>query len=188
LPSGRIPGKTAILDCLRSYRNLIGEPVAVMCSAQLKAAVFDQEYQSLGDLDCWLRLLEHGDLFVIDKPLVKFLQHEGSATMSMMKNLDWVLDFYRLSRQYERYLVELGVSRDQYCMRFTELAGTLIDKMVQSGKLEMQELDGFREVAFYSMRRSAQLAFKSREYDSVVTSTSWRITEPLRQIMRLLAK
>jgi hypothetical protein len=98
--------------------------------------------------------------------------------------MDWVLDFYRLSRQYESELQTLGVSREEYCMKFTELSGALIDQMVRSGNLQVSELDGFREVAYYSMRRCAELAFKSREYDAVINSTSWRITEPLRFVMR----
>jgi glycosyltransferase involved in cell wall biosynthesis len=186
--AGRSPGRAVILECLKSYRNLIGEPVAVMCDESIKKFPFDSSFHSLGDLDCWLRLLETGDLFHIDRPLVKFHQHEASATMSMMKNMDWVLDFYQLSKRYEKYLSDLQISRDQYCMRFTELAGTLIDKMVQSGKLNVNELDGFREVAYYSMRRCAELSFKSREYDSVIQSTSWRMTEPLRGLIKLLQR
>ncbi|HEY9777999.1 MAG TPA: glycosyltransferase [Planktothrix sp.] len=188
LPPGRVDGKKALLQCLGSYRNLIGEPVAVMFNAKFKDLLFDENYQSLGDLDYWLRILEHGDLFNIAEPLVTFRQHSESKTMALMKNMDWVLDFYRLSKQYERYLKELGISRDEYCMRFTELAGTLIDELVKAGKLQIDSLDGYREVAYYSMRRSAQLAYKSREYDSVTASTSWRITEPLRFIMRQLGR
>jgi glycosyltransferase involved in cell wall biosynthesis len=186
LPPGRIGGKEALLRCLKSYRNLIGEPVSVLFDARYKNLAFDPAYCSLGDLDYWLRLLAHGDLFHICEPLVTFREHQGSVTSTLLKNMDWVLDFYRLSRQYEAELETLGVSREQYCMRFTELSGALIDQMVRSGKLQVSELDGFREVAYYSMRRCAELAWKSREYDAVINSTSWRITEPLRYLMRQL--
>ncbi|HEY9720059.1 MAG TPA: glycosyltransferase [Trichormus sp.] len=184
LPAGRVAGKEAVLRCLKSYRNLIGEPVSVLFDGRYKNLAFDTGYCSLGDLDYWLRLLAHGDLFHIAEPLVIFREHQASATSTLLKNMDWVLDFYRLSRQYEAELLALGVSREQYCMRFTELSGGLIDQMVRSGKLQVNELDGFREVAYYSMRRCAELAYKSREYDAVINSTSWRITEPLRSIMR----
>jgi glycosyltransferase involved in cell wall biosynthesis len=188
LPPGRTDGKSVILSCLHSYRNLIGEPVAVMFDAKLKDLQFDTQYASLGDLDCWFRILQHGDLFHIDTPLVTFRQHLDSTTMALLKNLDWVVDFFRLSRQYNNYLEQLGITRDAYCMGFTELAGSFIDKMVKDGKLKMDDLDGFREVAFYSMLRCSQLSFKSREYDSVMASTSWRITEPLRSLMRMIGR
>jgi len=183
LASGRIKGGDAILGCLRSYRNLIGEPVSVLFDARYKDLGFDTNYHSLGDLDYWLRLLEKGDLFHIAEPLVFFREHQSSATSTLLKNMDWVLDFYRLSKQYERYLKELALSREEYCMRFTELAGALIDQLVRAGKLQIEQLDGFREVAYYSMRRCAELSFKGREYDAVVNSTSWRITGPLRYLM-----
>ena len=188
LPDGRINGKEAIHRCLGSFRNLIGEPVAVMFAAASKDLLFDERYQSLGHLDYWLRILEHGDLFHIGEELVTFRQHSQSQTASLMKNMDWVLDFYRLSKQYERYLEELGMSRDEYCMRFTELAGALIDELVKAGRLDVDELEGYREVAYYSMRRCAQLAGKGREYDAVTRSTSWRITQPLRFIMQQLSR
>ncbi len=178
LAPGRSKGKAVILECLSSYRNLIGEPVAVMCDQTLKQIPFDTEFHSLGDLDCWMRVLETGDAFYIDKRLVRFRQHSGTATTSMMENMDWLLDFYLLSKKYEKYLRELKVTRDQYCMRFTDLAGTLIDKLITSGKLNIDDLDGYREVAYFAMRRCAELSYKSREYDAVVGSTSWRITSP----------
>jgi glycosyltransferase involved in cell wall biosynthesis len=186
LRPGRSKGRGIILECLQSYRNLIGEPVAVMCTKNLKETPFDSEFRSLGDLDCWLRLLSRGDLVYLNEPLVSFRQHEQSATMSLMKNMDWVLDFYLLAKRYSQYLKELGISYDEYCMRFTELAGTFIDQLVRGGKLHVDELDGYREVAYYSMRRCAELSFKSREYDAVVGSTSWRITAPLRRLINMI--
>jgi glycosyltransferase involved in cell wall biosynthesis len=187
LPAGRVTGKQARQACLRTFRNLIGEPVTVMFGAEFKDLLFDETYYSLGDLDYWLRILSAGDLFHISEKLVTFRQHQDSETVSRMKNMDWVLDFFRLSKQYEDTLKEIGLTREQFLMRFSELAGELIDQLVAAGKLNMEDLDGFREVAFYSMRHCGQLAFKGREYDSVKASTSWRITEPLRFIMRHLA-
>ncbi len=183
LQAGRTRGKRAILECLRSYRNLVGEPVAVMFRAWAKELKFKTTYRSLGDLEFWMRILERGDVWHIEKQLVSFKQHENSETMRLLENLDWVPDFFLLSKEYKSYFSELGIERDEYCMRFAELAGGLIQKMEHEGRLKISELDGFREVAYFAMKRSAQLGFKSREYDSVVNSTSWRLTKPLRAVM-----
>jgi len=183
LQGQRTNGKSAILQCLRSYRNLIGEPVAVMFRASAKDLKFKTTYRSLGDLELWMRILERGDVWHIEKQLVSFKQHGSSETTKLLENLDWVPDFYLLSKEYKSYLSELGIERDEYCMRFAELAGGLIQKMQQEGRLKIGELDGFREVAYFAMKRCAELGFKSREYDSVVNSTSWRLTKPLRAVM-----
>jgi len=187
IDAGRSSGKQVILQCLRTFRNLIGEPVSVMFRTGKVTLLFDEQYASLGDLDLWLRLLECGDLYHLKEPLVTFRQHDESQTATLLKNMDWVLDFYRLSKQYARYLSEIGTTRDEYCMRFAELSGGLIDELVSQGRLEISAMDGYREVAYFSMRRCAQLAFKSREYDSMLNSTSWRITKPLRSLMRRLS-
>ncbi|MGH9553311.1 MAG: glycosyltransferase family 2 protein [Terriglobales bacterium] len=185
LPQGRVQGKEAILQCLSTQRNLIGEPVSVMFPARLKGTGFDTGYHSLGDLDYWFRLIEQGDLHYLSEELVTFRQHPGSSTSELLRNMDWVLDFFQLSKTYEKYLSELGSNRDQFCLRFVESAGTLIDQLSKAGKLEVGDLSGYREVAYFAMRRCAELGCKSREYDSVVQSTSWRITEPLRSLVKM---
>lgn len=193
LVPGRHSGPTVTEACLRTYRNLIGEPVTVMFRANRENPdsarfCFDVQYYSLGDLDFWLRLLELGDMYYLPETLITFREHGGSATASLLRSFDWVLDFFRLGHQYEHHLKRIGISKEQFFMGFIDSAGGLVDHMLERGKLSVDELEGFKEVAFYSMRRSAQLATKSRAYDAVINSTSWRVTEPLRAIMTQLGR
>lgn len=184
LAPGKISGSDAIRQCLSEQCNLIGEPVAVMFPRRLLGTGFDTSYHSLGDLDLWLRLCRQGAVVHLAETLVTFQEHDGSTTSNLLRNMDWVLDFFRLSKAYEQEIAETGATREQFCLRFVEDAGTLIDELIKQGRLEMDELDGYREVAFYAMRRCAELGFKSREYDAIVRSTSWRITRPVRFVMR----
>lgn len=184
LRDGLNQGKDVISLCLRSYRNLIGEPSCVMFPSQHRTFSFDAKFESLGDLDLWIRLLQRGNLVYEPSNLILFRQHQDSTTMKLLKNMEWISDFYLLARKHQSHLAELGISIDEYCMSFSDLAGGLIDRLVQEGKLNVDDLSGTAAVAYYSLRRCAQLSFKSREYDSVINSTSWRLTQPLRAIMR----
>ncbi|HEY9711914.1 MAG TPA: hypothetical protein V6C72_00500, partial [Chroococcales cyanobacterium] len=188
LRAGLHDGKEAIKKCLQLYRNLIGEPVAVMFDARFAAAGFDDSYYSLGDLDLWFRILEKSDLYFIDEPLVTFRRHSESATARMLEDMTWVLDFFRLGKQYGSYLKELQISERDYFSGFIDLAGTLIERLSRDADLSVRGLSGFKEVAYYAMLRAAEVSAKAREYDSVVNSTSWRITSPLRSLKTRLDK
>jgi hypothetical protein len=167
---------------------LVGEPVAVLFNAKHIGKGFNDSYFSLGDLEYWFRILERGDLYYISDPLVTFRQHPGSATSKMLEDMTWILDFFRLGKDYKSYLEEDGISEQEYIDSFIDLAGSLIDRLVVDSNLTVRNLSGFKEVAFFAMRRAANLAAKSREYDSVVNSTSWRITEPLRNLKTRMEK
>lgn len=58
LPPGVVKGRNVIEQCLRSYRNLVGEPVAVMFDAKRIGLGFSENYYSLGDLEYWFRILQ----------------------------------------------------------------------------------------------------------------------------------
>lgn len=96
--------------------------------------------------------------------------------------MTWVLDFFKLGKDYEEQINRIGMTKEEFFVGFLERAGELIDRLVSSHELTVKNLSGFKEVAFYSMRRAAQLAVKGRAHDSLLKSTSWRITSPLRYI------
>jgi glycosyltransferase involved in cell wall biosynthesis len=182
LPPGLIKGRTVIEESLRSYRNLVGEPVTVLFDAKRVGKGFSESYYSLGDLEFWFRILKKSDAFHVPDELVTFRQHPESTTFKKLEDMTWVLDFFRLGKEYAEYLNRIGITEEEFFVGFLERAGELIDRLVNSSELNVKNLSGFKEVAFYSMRRAAQLAAKGRAYDALVNSTSWRITSPLRYI------
>src|SRR5947209_672609 len=75
-------GAEMIEQCLRSGTNTIGEPVAVLFrSATLgRRDLFEPAITYCTDLDLWLRLLAHGDLYYIPEPKGSYRIHQAAAT------------------------------------------------------------------------------------------------------------
>jgi glycosyltransferase involved in cell wall biosynthesis len=179
LARGLNPGKLVMLKCLAQYRNLVGEPVAVMFRKELNEQ-FSRDYRSIGDLELWFRLLHKGDLFYIPEPLVTFREHPESKTSELLKDIDWVLDFPRLSRDYSQYLALLGIDRTSYCTRFLELAAPLVRDYSNTDSFFVDSLPPYKELAYYLLRRFPAALDGESNYQSVLKSTSWRVTKPLR--------
>jgi glycosyltransferase involved in cell wall biosynthesis len=78
--SGRVPGDAAIRATVRAGTNVFGEPAAVLVRTESvrQAGGFNPRYQFCLDLDLWCRLLQTGDLFVIDDALCGFRVSAGS--------------------------------------------------------------------------------------------------------------
>lgn len=182
LPRGLNRGKQVILSCLTEYRNLVGEPVTVMFRNKHRHMQFNEAYLSLGDLELWFRFLAHGDLVYVPDSLVSFRDHKESTTQTLLQDLDWVLDFLRLSREYENYLQELGIARQDYCMRFIELASPLVEANIRTDEEFVDALPLHKELAYYLIRRLPSALEGQANYQSVLSSTSWKVTRPLRLI------
>jgi glycosyltransferase involved in cell wall biosynthesis len=185
LALGLNPGKLVMLKCLAQYRNLVGEPVAVMFRRGLDEE-FSRDYRSIGDLELWFRLLHKGDLFYIPEPLVTFREHAESRTSELLKDIDWVLDFPRLSRDYSQYLALLGIDRTSYCTRFLELAAPLVRDYSNSDSFFVDSLPPYKELAYYLLRRFPAALDGESNYQSVLKSTSWKVTKPLRMFKKKL--
>jgi glycosyltransferase involved in cell wall biosynthesis len=185
LARGLNPGKLVILKCLAQYRNLVGEPVAVMFRRALDEQ-FSRDYRSIGDLELWFRLLNKGDLFYIPEPLVTFREHAESKTSELLKDIDWVLDFPRLSREYSQYLALLGIDRTSYCTRFLELAAPLVRDYSKTDSFFVDSLPPYKELAYYLLRRIPAALDGESNYNSVLKSTSWKVTKPLRMFKKKL--
>jgi glycosyltransferase involved in cell wall biosynthesis len=186
LAAGLSSGKTVIEACLKNYRNLVGEPVSVMFRRNDRAMKFDYEYLSLGDLDLWLRLLEAGDFVFIDEPLVQFRQHQGSQTQRLLTDVDWVLDFLRLSRVYEKHLTDMKIDRAEYCAKFVDLAAPLVAANVSKTRDYIDSLAPHKELAYYLLRRLPRAIDGENNYNAVLQSTSWKLTQPVRAISKRL--
>ena len=72
--AGVVPGDEAIRHTVLSGTNTLGEPAAVMVRAEVLARCgpFSDKLPYVIDLDMWLRVLAHGDLFALDETLCAF--------------------------------------------------------------------------------------------------------------------
>lgn len=64
------------------FRNWIGEPTAVLLRTELAREVggFNLQLKQRVDTELWLRLMCHGDVAFLNKPLATFRLHSASAT------------------------------------------------------------------------------------------------------------
>lgn len=71
---GRVSGREAGQAMVRRGGNLVGEPCAALLrmSAVAQAGGFCEGNPYSIDMEMWLRLLEVGDLFVLDRPVANF--------------------------------------------------------------------------------------------------------------------
>ena len=85
--TGLYPGRKAVRDGLLTGTNTIGDPVAVMFRADAlkKAGPFEPAVVYCTDVDLWLRILLHGDLYFINEPLAFYRIHKG-ATGKKLRN------------------------------------------------------------------------------------------------------
>jgi len=80
-PDGyRGEGTGVINRCLRTQRNLIGEPTAVMFRKSQSERGFDRRYRQIVDLEMWFHLLEQGRFAFLGEPLCGFRLHPEQQT------------------------------------------------------------------------------------------------------------
>jgi glycosyltransferase involved in cell wall biosynthesis len=80
LAPGIYDGPRLIARCLRTRRNLIGEPSAVMFRRASAERGFDPDYRQMVDLEMWLHQLLQGRLAYTSVPLCAFRQHDEQQT------------------------------------------------------------------------------------------------------------
>ena len=99
--SGLYPGDEAIRKSLLAGTNTIGDPVAVMFRAELlqKSGLFEPTVVYYTDIDLWLRLLLHGDLYFIHEPLAFYRIHKASTGTNLRNEA--VSDFQRVVERLE---------------------------------------------------------------------------------------
>lgn len=80
---GVIPARTVLRNCIQRGTNLIGEPGAVLFRTELgrRAGGFDASIGNVTDLDCWFRLLLHGDAYCLPERLASFRVAHGSWSL-----------------------------------------------------------------------------------------------------------
>ena len=93
---GVYDGAETIRRCIHSGTNMIGEPVAVLFRAATvgRHDLFERAITYCTDLDLWLRLLEHGDLYYMQTPQASYRIHQQAATRALEGEV--VEDYFRL--------------------------------------------------------------------------------------------
>lgn len=108
-PRSRIePGIELILECLGNFRNVIGEPSAVMFRRADAADEFDPGYRHLVDLEMWLRLLERGDFAYTPERLSAFRKHSRQQSEVIREEGRYQPEYVRLLEKYVDSIVETG--------------------------------------------------------------------------------
>jgi glycosyltransferase involved in cell wall biosynthesis len=80
---GAIAARSVLRNCIRRGANLMGEPGAVLFRTALGRRVggFDASIGNVTDLDCWFRLLLHGDAYYLPERLASFRVAHGSWSL-----------------------------------------------------------------------------------------------------------
>lgn len=131
----RIAGKDVIMAHLITLSNWVGEPSAVMFRAKSMGDRFDTSFYHYGDIDYWLRIVEHGSMLYLSEPVCAFRRHLDSTTNNNLKGMHFACDIYRLGAKYAHYLDELGESSDHFGERATEIIARHVDHLVRENGL-----------------------------------------------------
>jgi len=85
--AGKISARRLIRSCIRRGTNLIGEPGAVLARTALVRQIggFDGRLPYVIDLDCWFRLLQHGNAYYLPEPLASFRVSPGSWSVALAR-------------------------------------------------------------------------------------------------------
>ena len=90
--SGRVNGRDAGREMLRRGSNLVGEPCAALMrmATVREVGMFDESAPYCIDWDMWLRLLEAGDLYVLEEPvaLYRIVDTSWSAAVADTQDRD----------------------------------------------------------------------------------------------------
>jgi glycosyltransferase involved in cell wall biosynthesis len=118
LTDTRMAGSQAIKETLKEQINWLGEPVCQMFLSTAISAGFDEAFNQIGDLDLVYQALQSGDLYFISAPLCLFRRHSESWTMHNLAKLGTYLDWIFLGAKYSRYLEQIDISQEEYCLHF----------------------------------------------------------------------
>ncbi len=82
---GVIAARTVLRNCIQRGTNLMGEPGGVLFRTALGRLVggFDASIGNVTDLDCWFRLLLHGDAYYLPERLASFRVAHGSWSLDI---------------------------------------------------------------------------------------------------------
>jgi glycosyltransferase involved in cell wall biosynthesis len=89
---GRVQRDVAGREMVRKGSNLVGDPCATLLRTESVRAVggFDETAPYCIDMDLWMRLLERGDLYILDRPVAQYriVGTSWSASVSGTQDAD----------------------------------------------------------------------------------------------------
>jgi glycosyltransferase involved in cell wall biosynthesis len=204
----------ALKDNLLTLINKIGEPSTVAFRAAKAGSGFDDQYDHLGDIEYWLRIIESGKYFYLNKVLCSFRQHSGSATSKNARGLRFALDMLRLGKKYKSFLNDTGITDDAYARMVAEATASHVKFLDRHDLISLSQLladengdadsahadlANFKELAFHALMMAGEAleenyalkqeweAERNRlenEIAKLMSSRSWKITVPLRDAAR----
>jgi glycosyltransferase involved in cell wall biosynthesis len=206
----------ALKENLLTLINVIGEPSTVAFRARYAGVGFDDHYYHLGDIEYWLRILEHGDYFYLNKVLCSFRQHSGSATSKNARGLRFALDMVHLGKKYKSFLNSVDVTDEAYARMVAEATASHVKFLARHEAISLPELLSvenesaesikkdlvtFKELLFYAFMLAGDALEENRalkqeweaernkledEIAKLMSSRSWKITVPLRDAAKAL--
>lgn len=96
-----IPGYKVISRCLYAG-NFVGEPTAVMFRKSDMPSWFRDDLPQLMDMEMWFRLLEHGELLNIARPLCSIRFHKAQMTRENIKSGRLIEDNVRIFNEFSK--------------------------------------------------------------------------------------
>ena len=109
------------------HPNLIGEPPFVMmrCDALKKAGKFCEDMPQFLDVDMWIRLLQQGDLYVLQEHLGSFRVHSDGASA---KNFETGTGLFDRFRCFDRLIVNLDGDKKKHAQKSQQ---RILESMIQ---------------------------------------------------------
>jgi glycosyltransferase involved in cell wall biosynthesis len=201
-------------DNLLTLKNMIGEPAAVAFKRSAAGDGFDENYYHLGDLEYWLRIIENGHYFYLDKTLCSFRQHARSTTNLNARGLRFAVDMIRLGKYYARFLNDIGITGDAYSHMIAQASASHVKFLLRHNEVSLEglvnsehetaesiqrDLPAFKELAFHALMLAGEAleenyalkqeweAERNKLEDNIaklMSSRSWKLTVPLRGAAR----
>ena len=131
------PGRQVIKACLDPVINLIGEPCAVMFHTSHRGSGFQTIFKHMGDLEYWLRILEHGDFSIVNEPLVSFRRHMASTTAQNVSQLWACSDVVHMAEASREVLAQMSISQEEFVKSSLAINVKFLHGMLLSGELDI---------------------------------------------------
>ena len=97
-----IASEDAIRSNMTNLTNWIISPV--MYRSKYKGTGLDLSVGIYSDLDYWVEILNHGDLFYVDEILFNYRVHASSETTRRLNDLEFVPTLLRIAERHAKYL------------------------------------------------------------------------------------
>ncbi len=207
-----IDGKKAAFEMISRIDNVIGEPCAVMFRREQAGKGFEDRLPQMGDLDCWARLLQLGNLFYITDALCTFRVHQGGQTTRLIAGLDYLAEIVTVKELHRELLESGGLSQEQIAsdtlakaVEVTEYATSVLginylESDFAGVKRRPREIglllvDALKRLAIVEREQSnarSEASFLEsensrlrRELNDLLNSPSWKVTAGLRHVKKL---